>query len=326
MSEITVVIPAYNAEKYIKECLESLYTQSYKDIDILVINDGSTDRTVDIAELFKKEHSNLMLQIITVKNSGAARARNIGIQLATGKYIAFFDADDIIDRDMLQTMINVAHQKNVDLVTCDFYWMYPNKNIREKLYEANSERELFISAWAAPWNKLYRRSMLVENNIFFTEGYTYEDTSFYLKYIPYCKTIVHIPQPFIYWRQHNTSTMGKSQDKRISQIFPVLEDAIKYYKEQDLYKKYEKELEYFCTKLLWGSSIYRICQVRDTKERKKYIYMTLEWLRIFFPNWKKNEIFRSGARKLYIKSLNAFTANIYANFIYYIRYYGRNKM
>ena len=326
MSEITVIIPVYNAEKYIKECLQSLYMQSYKNIDVLVINDGSTDGTINVIESFQKEHSDFILKIITEKNGGAARARNRGIQLATGKYISFFDADDIADSNMLEEMINVAHKKNADLITCDFYWMYQHKNVQEKLYAPKSERDLFISAWAAPWNKLYRRSMLINNNVFFTEGYTYEDTSFYLKYIPYCKSIVHIDQPFIYWRQHNTSTMRKSQDKRISQIFPVLEDAIKYYKEQNLYKKYEKELEYFCTKLLWGSSIYRICQVRDAKERKKYIRMTLEWLKIFFPNWKKSEMFRSGMRRLYIKSLNVFTANIYANFIYYIRYYGRNKM
>lgn len=326
MSEITVIIPVYNAEKYIKECLQSLYMQSYKDIDVLVINDGSTDRTVDIVESFQREHLDFMLQIITNKNGGAARARNTGIHRASGKYVAFFDADDVADCNMFQEMINIAHQKNADLVTCDFYWMYPNKNIREKLYAPKSKRELFVSAWAAPWNKLYRRSMLVDNNIFFTEGYTYEDTSFYLKYIPFCKVIKHIDQPFIYWRQHDTSTMGKSQNKYISHIFPVLEDAIKYYKEQNLYQEYEKNLEFFCTKLLWGSSIYRISQVRDTKERKQYIYMTLEWLNDFFPNWKKNELFKGGIRRIYIRSINAFTANIYANLIYYIRYYGRNKM
>lgn len=326
MSEITVIIPAYNAEKYIGECLQSLHSQIFNDMDVLVINDSSTDETVQVVEEFQKKHPKFMLRIITVPNGGAAKARNTGIRMARGNYIAFMDADDVADSNMLKAMIDVAHQENADLVTCDFFWMYPNKNVRQMLYSPKNNRELYTAAWAAPWNKLYRRTMLVDHDVFFTEGYTYEDTSFYLKYIPYCNIVKHIARPFIYWRQHSTSTMGKNQDKRIPQIFLVLDDAINYYKEQGCYQEYESELEYFCAKLLWGSSIYRICQVRDTTERKKYISMTLDWLRENFPDWKKNVKFKTGVRGIYMRSINVITANIYANCIYYIRYFGRKKM
>lgn len=326
MAEITVIIPVYNAEKYIVECLQSLYLQTFKDMEVLVINDSSTDETVQIIEKFRKGHPAFDLNLITVPNGGAAKARNVGIRMASGNYIAFMDADDIADKDMFKIMINMAYQDNVDLVTCEFYWMYPNKNVRQSLYSPKNNRELYIGAWAAPWNKLYRRSMLVDHDVFFTEGYTYEDTSFYLKYIPFCNVVKHIDRPFIYWRQHSTSTMGKNQNKRIPQIFPVLNDAINYYKKQGYYQEYESELEYFCAKLLWGSSMYRICQVRDAKERKKYISMTLEWLKENFPNWKKNKEFKKGVRGIYMQSMNAITANIYANCIYYVRYFGRKKM
>lgn len=326
MAEVTVIIPAYNAEKYLFECLQSLYEQTFKDIEVLVINDSSTDCTAYIVETFIEKHKGFNLQLITVSNGGAAKARNIGINLAKGRYIAFMDADDTAESIMLQAMINEAKKADADLVTCDFYWMYPDKIKRETLFAPKENRDLFTAAWAAPWNKLYRRSMLVDNDIYFTEGYTYEDTSFYLKYIPYCKSIKHISQPFIYWRQHGTSMMGRNQNKRIPQIFPVLEDAINFYKVHGHFQAYKNELEYFCAKLLWGSSIYRICQVRNSKERKKYILMTLTWLNNFFPNWKKNSRFHSGLRGLYMQSINAFTANLYANCIYYIRYYGRNKM
>ena len=296
MVEITVIIPVYNAEKYIVECLQSLYSQTFKDMEVLVINDSSTDETVQVIEQFQEEHPTFELNLITVPNGGAAKARNVGIRMARGNYIAFMDADDIADRDMFKIMINMAHQENADLVTCEFYWMYPKKNVRQSLHSPKNNRELYIRAWVAPWNKLYRRSMLVNHDVFFTEGYTYEDVSFYLKYIPYCNVVKHIDCSFIYWRQHSTSTMGKNQNKRIPQIFPVLNDAIDYYKKQGYYQEYESELEYFCAKLLWGSSMYRICQVRYAKERKKYISMTLEWLKENFPNWKKNKGFKKGVR------------------------------
>lgn len=127
MVEITVIIPVYNAEKYIVECLQSLYSQTFKDMEVLVINDSSTDETVQVIEQFQEEHPTFELNLITVPNGGAAKARNVGIRMARGNYIAFMDADDIADRDMFKIMINMAHQENADLVTCEFYWMYPKK-------------------------------------------------------------------------------------------------------------------------------------------------------------------------------------------------------
>lgn len=326
MSEVTVIIPAYNAELYIKECLQSLYEQTFKDIDVLVINDSSSDNTVQVVKHFICTHTEFKLKLITVPNGGAAKARNIGIKKASGKYIAFIDADDIIDKTMLQKMVTKAEEIDADLVTCDFYWAYSNHLQRQNLEFVESDIDLFKFAWAAPWNKLYRKTMLIENEIYFTEGFTFEDTSFYLKYIPFCHKITHIAEPFIYWRQHNSSTMRGNQSKRIPQIFPVLEDAITFYKKHGQYQRYNKELEFFCVKLLWGSSMYRICQVRNKSERQEYIKMTLEWLKKYFPDWKRNQYFKSGLRGIYIKTLNIITANIYSNLIYYIRYYGRNRM
>lgn len=326
MKEISVIIPAYNAEKYMLECLESIYNQTFKDYEILVINDASTDKTEKIVNDFVCIHTDFDLRLITIPSGGAARARNAGIRLAKGKYIAFIDADDTIENSMFQKMVDVAEKVDADLVTCDFFWCYPDKNKRHKLLPCRTNRELFGAAWAAPWNKIYRKSMLVDNNIYFTEGYTFEDTSFYLKYIPFCKTVNHIEEPLLYWRQHNNSTMRGSQNDRIKQIFPVLSDAIEFYKGNGNYDSYKDDLEFFCVKLLWGSSMYRICQVRNRAERDEDICMTLDWLEEYFPNWKNNIRFQTGIRGWYIRSINRYTAEIYANLIYYFRYFGRNKM
>lgn len=326
MVQISIIIPTYNAEKYIFQCLQSIYNQTFKDYEVLIINDASTDKTEKVVNDFVNTHVGFNLRFITTSKGGAAKARNIGIRQAEGKYIAFIDSDDTIESLMLQKMVKTAEETDADLVTCNFYWCYPNKNKEQKLFPCKNNRDLFLNAWVAPWNKIYRKKMLIDNNIYFTEGYTYEDTAFYLKYIPFCKIVQHIESPFVYWRQHNTSTMRGNQDNRIKQIFPVLRDAIEFYQANGNYESYKNDLEYFCIKILWGSSMYRMCQVRNKAERKQCIDMTLKWLNIFFPNWKKNSKFQTGIRGWYIRSINQYTAEIYANLIYYIRYFGREKM
>lgn len=326
MTEVTIIIPAYNAGKYINECLNSLYNQTLKNLEVLVINDGSTDDTENNVISFKESHPDFNLILVAVENGGAAKARNIGIRKATGSYIGFIDADDTVDKTMFEEMLLSAIKYDADIVSCDFYWQYEKEKKRESLGIINTPKDLFFGAWAAPWNKLYRKSMLLDNCIYFTEGFTYEDTSFYLKYIPFCKSIVHISKPFVNWRQSDTSTMGRKQDKRISQIFPVLEEAIDFYKQNDMFYQYQKELEYFCAKLLWGSSMYRICQVRNKNDRRRYINMTFSWLELFFPDWKQNCYLEKGIRGIYIRSLTPFTAELYSRIIYLVRYYGRNRM
>lgn len=326
MAEVTIIIPVYNAGKYINECLSSLYNQTLKNLEVLVINDGSTDDTESNVISFKESHPDFNLILITVENGGAAKARNIGIRKATSRYIGFIDADDTVDRRMFEEMLLAAVNYDADIVSCDFYWQYVKKKKRQYLRNLNNPKDLFFGAWAAPWNKLYRKSMLLNNDIYFTEGYTYEDTSFYLKYIPYCKNIIHISKPFVNWRQYNASTMGRNQDKRISQIFPVLEESIEFYKQNNMYCQYQRELEYFCVKLLWGSSMYRICQVHGKHDRRRYINMTFSWLNLFFPDWKQNYYLKKGIRGIYIRSLTPFTADLYSRIIYLLRYYGRNRM
>lgn len=326
MAEVTIIIPAYNAGRHINECLNSLYAQTLKNLEILVINDGSIDDTESNIISFKKNHPDFNLSLNTVDNGGAAKARNIGIRKASSRYIGFIDADDTVDKKMFEEMLLSAIKYDADIVSCDFYWQYEKKKKRETLGMIDNQNDLFFGAWVAPWNKLYRKSVLIDHSVYFTEGFTYEDTAFYLKCIPFCKSTVHLSKPFVNWRQSSASTMGKSQDERIPQIFPVLEDAIDFYKQNDAFFQYKKELEYFCTKLLWGSSMYRICQVRNKNDRRGYIDMTFSWLDRFFPDWKHNCYLKKELRGIYIWSLTSFTAELYSRLIYLLRYYGRNKM
>ena len=128
MPKVSVIVPVYNVEKYIDKCLESLVNQTLKDIEIIIVNDGSTDNSIKIVEEYKEKYKNKIIYL-EKENGGLSDARNYGIQYAKGEYIAFLDSDDYVDRKMYEKLYNKAIENNSDIVECDFYWKYTNKLI-----------------------------------------------------------------------------------------------------------------------------------------------------------------------------------------------------
>ncbi len=115
--EISVIIPVYNSEKYIVKCLDSLKAQSMKEIEVIIINDGSTDRTKDLIEEYQNAHQ-LKIRLYSRENAGQAAARNFGVLQAEGRYIAFMDSDDYVERDYLQQLYQTAKDHQSEVVTC----------------------------------------------------------------------------------------------------------------------------------------------------------------------------------------------------------------
>ena len=174
MPAVSVIVPVYNTEKYLEECIRSLTEQTLSSLELIFVDDGSTDASPKILERYRArdpEH----IRVITQKNAGQGKARNVGLAAATGEYVGFVDSDDYVDRRMYAAMYTRAGSEELDLVECDFHY----------LEEDGREKRSYGSA--APWNKLIRRRLLTDNDIWFPEGYIYEDTSFYLKLRPFVK-------------------------------------------------------------------------------------------------------------------------------------------
>lgn len=174
MPAVSVIVPVYNTEKYLEECIRSLTEQTLFSLELIFVDDGSTDASPKILERYRArdpEH----IRVITQKNAGQGKARNVGLAAATGEYVGFVDSDDYVDRRMYAAMYTRAGSEELDLVECDFHY----------LEEDGREKRSYGSA--APWNKLIRRRLLTDNDIWFPEGYIYEDTSFYLKLRPFVK-------------------------------------------------------------------------------------------------------------------------------------------
>lgn len=310
MPKVSVVVPIYNVEKYIKKCMDSLVNQTLQEIQIIFVNDGSTDESGNIAKEYASKYPNKIIYL-EKENGGLSDARNFGMRYAEGEYIAFLDSDDYVENTMYEEMYNKALQENSDYVECDFLWEYPDKTKKDKRNSYNNKKEMLTNVRVVAWNKLIKREILEKNNISFPKGLRYEDIEFTYKLIPYLNKVSYVDKEFVHYVQRNNS-IANVQNERTAEIFTIFDNIIKYYQEKGFYEEYKEELEYSYSRILLCSSLKRICKIKDSKTRKKLIEETFEKLYQQFPLWKENKILNNRSIKnMYMKSINKFTYPIY---------------
>ena len=316
MPKVSVIVPVYNVEKYIEKCLESLVNQTLEDIEIIIVNDGSTDNSKKIIEKYLKNKKVVYLE---KSNGGLSSARNYGIPYAKGEYIGFIDSDDYIEKTMFEKMYNKAIEEKSDMVECDFLWEYPNKIKIDtgKIY--STKKSAIIDARVVAWNKLIKKEILEEIKIQFPEGLRYEDVEFFYKLIPYLNKIAFIKEPLIHYVQRTTS-IANTQNEKTSEIFQVLDNVIEFYKANNFYNIYEEELEYIYTRFLLCSSLRRMTKIKNKSIKKELLKRTWENLNIKFPDWKKNKYLKNEKtmKNLYIRTVNNFTYKIYIKLFSFI--------
>ena len=312
MPKVTIIVPIYNVEKYLKRCIESLVNQTLQEIEIILVNDGSTDNSGKIAKKYQKRFKNKIIYL-EKENGGLSDARNFAIPYAQGEYIAFLDSDDYVEKDTYENMYKIAKKEKSDMVECDFYWEYLHKSKIDTGEIYHSKEEMLEEVRVVAWNKLIRREIIQKRNIEFPKGYRYEDVEFTYKLIPYLDKVSFLKEPCIHYVQRENS-ISNSQNERTKEIFDILNNVIAFYKENNLYDKYEEQLEYIYTRYLLCSSLLRIVKIKDKTTRNKLIEMTWKNLNEKFPNWKDNRILKNGKsmKNLYIKTVNKFTYKIYS--------------
>ena len=314
MPKVSIIVPVYNVEQYLNRCLTSLVNQSLEDIEIIIVNDGSTDNSEQVINQYIKNNSNIIY--LKKENGGLSSARNYGLKYAKGEYIAFLDSDDYIERNTYKLMYEKAKLENSDYVECDFYWQYPDYNKHDIGYRYKDKKEMFAMARVVAWNKLIKKSIITINKLEFPEGMYYEDVEFFYKLLPYINKFSFVEEPLIYYTQRENSIVN-NQDKRTSHIFIVLDNVIKYYKDRGLYETYKTEIEYTYTRLLLCSSLKRILQIKDKQIRKDLLSETWKRLNSRFPNWKKNEILKKNktVNGKFMKTINKVTYKIYTKIL-----------
>ena len=318
MAKVSIIVPIYNVEKYLPKCLDSLVNQTLDDIEIILVNDGSTDNSGIIAKQYYENHKN-KIKYLEKENGGLSDARNFGIPYATGEYIAFLDSDDYIEIDSYKQMYEKAKEEDADYIECDFIWEYPNKQIIDKRLSYNNKQEMLTNVRVVAWNKLIKREIIIKNNLKFPKGLRYEDIEFTYKLIPLLNKVSYIDKPFIHYVQRNNS-IANVQNEKTADIFAILENVEKYYIEKNLYNEYKDQLEYNYARYLLCSSLKRICKVENKEKRKDLINKTWNELNTKYPNWHKNKILKTvnSGKNLYIKSVNKFSYKIYTKIFSFI--------
>lgn len=306
MPKVSVIVPVYNVENYIEKCLTSLVNQTLKDIEIIVVNDGSKDNSKKIINDFLDKYKNIVY--VEKKNGGLSDARNYGMKYAKGDYVAFLDSDDYVDETIYEKMYNKAVEENADFVECDFYWVYPNKKKADVGVIYNDKREMLVYARVVAWNKLIKRTIIKEQ---FPVGLNYEDVEFFYKLIPYINKFAFVKEPLIFYIQRENSIVNK-QNYKTGHIFNVLNNVIDYYKKNNLYDEYKEELEYTYTRILLCSSLKRMVQIKDKVAKSRLLDETWQNLNTKFPNWRKNKILaRKSGKNIYMRTVNKYTYKIY---------------
>lgn len=235
MAKVSVIVPVYNSEKYLSRCVDSILNQTYSDFELILINDGSKDRSLDIIK--KYEILDSRIKVVDNENNGVSKTRNIGITLAKGEYIQFVDSDDFIDKDMLNYEVDMIEANKADLVMTGLFLDIESKNnidtsiqtfetnisIGKKEVADNVIKRLNGTYINSPVNKLYKKEIIIENSILMNEGMDLgEDLIFNLDYMKHCKSIVFSEKSFYHYCMKNEENLTSKFRKDKLDIMEML--------------------------------------------------------------------------------------------------------
>ena len=289
--KVSVIIPIYNSEKFLEKCLDSVYAQTLKDYEVILVNDGSTDTSGEIIERYKAGFPEKTV-LLTVENGGQGRAKNLGLDLARGEYVLNIDSDDYVAPDMLEKMVLAGDENNADVVICDFYRIVEGR----QYYENARLTPNPLSAVGQCWNKLFRRTLIGE--VRYPCGRWYEDTEFSAKLLLRSEKTVFVKEALYYYNIGHPSTMRNSNAAKNLDIIPVLEQIRQYAEDNGL----PLDLDYFVLTHVVLEAIKRVSSAEggDGKERRETVRKLRTYAREKLPHILSSPAFReeTGNRRL----------------------------
>lgn len=279
--KVSIIVPIYNTEKYLNDALDSLVNQTLKDIEIICINDGSTDKSLSILESYAQKDERI--KIISQPNLGQSAARNAGLKIATGEYIGFLDSDDWMDETAIEKLYTNAQHADISICSITTHLnkiknakdpylsteIFP-KSFEQKSFNAEDCKNFLFRISVTPWNKIYKREFLKENNITFKEGINFEDNIFFLETFTAANSIRLTTVPLVNYRIDSTTSYshGKNDFKKLD-FFKIVNAQEKIFKSCAYFNKEMFELHKKSTLLYWFKKI--------SNPKTKVLY----WLKLF---------------------------------------------
>jgi len=302
--KVSVIVPVYNVEKYLRQCLDSLVNQTINDFEIIVVNDGSTDASQSIIDEYKAAYPDLIHAYIK-QNGGLSDARNYGVKRARGEYVGFVDSDDYAELNMFEELYNTASKGNYDVAVC-----YMN-NIKENgvskimplyyinTFPANAKEvpEILFACKSYAVNKIFRKELFSDNNIYFPVGQAFEDSAVVYNLLLKANCIALTDKALYNYRVDRPDSITNSCNESMFDIFKSCDNIIKFCKENDLYDEMYEVIENICRIHIFAR-INSLKNINNKKFRNRFINAAYDYLDLNFNNWRNNKYYQYGYKRL----------------------------
>lgn len=315
MPDISIIVPIYNVEKYLSCCIDSLINQTKKELEFILVNDGSTDNSENVIKKYKDKR----IRYFKNENQGIGKTRNFGIQKSTGKYLMFIDSDDYLSLNACEILYNSVSKNDLDVAICDYYKVVNGKKTEEKFIDFDittlkDRPNLINEINLSPWNKIYKTSLIKDKNIKFVENLKYEDAPFVIDCLKQAKKIGKVNKFLNYYVIHENSETTV-RDKR---VFDILEIVNKIRKSFSKEKYIEESLNILTVKIITNYTIQQRVQA-DCNLGMQFIDSAFDYLKKEVPDYKNNKYYKDrGILKRAIEK-SRFFSKIYCKLYHLIK-------
>lgn len=307
MDKVSIIIPVHNVEKYLSRCLDSILSQTYENIEIICVNDGSTDNSVKILEKYKQLDNRLI--VINTENFGQGAARNTGLDIATGKYTMFSDSDDYMSSNMVKTLVNCIEESGAQVVTSDFYTNNAHRELNQKYFyhkqfpNIGSDVNLinidlnnvinYIFITVTCWGKIFLTDLLKNNQIQFPPNNINDDVAWWADVYAHLQTISYTPQAFYFYRRRTGSLM-KLRNERVFDIIIAHEMVKDSFIKNNKYEKMKNVLDF----MMIQDFLNKMCTLKPPLQEKffndiKNLHLDIDYEALYdlpIPNGYKSYI------------------------------------
>lgn len=305
---VSIVVPIYKVEPYLEKCVESIRNQTYKNLEIILVDDGSPDKCGVMCDEYAE--ADPRIRVIHKQNGGLSDARNAGVERASGEYLLFVDSDDYIDRELVEKAVKTAQKSRCDIVLFDYYCVEGGKQeVRAAELPAGQVLSLekesgLLLAPPSAWTKLFNREFYLRSGCMFPVGRYFEDLATTPVLFLKAEKIVYLAEPLYYYIIRENSIMtGKNYEKSCRDKLEVLDHIQNVYRKAGVFEKYREELEY----LVFANAYFEPSKelVLDKGDRK-WLDRYREYLYRQYPDFMKNRyIHRMGGKdRLHLWILN----------------------
>lgn len=301
--KVSVVVPVYNVEKYLRQCLDSLVNQTLAEIEIIVVNDGSPDNSQFIIDEYAKKYPNKIYALIK-ENGGLSDARNYGIKRAKGEYIGFVDSDDYVEINMFEELYSKAVSEDYDVVVCyineiseDKTSIMPLHYIKAFDSSVAENPEVLFASKSYAFNKLYRRKLFIENDLYFPVGQVFEDSAVVYNILLMANKIGLVDKALCNYRTDRTDSITNSVNMSMFDVFKSCDSILAFYKEKGVFEQTYEVLENICRMHIFA----RINTLKNSTNRKfqnQFFDRAYDYLDSHFPEWRNNRYYQYSYKSL----------------------------